>query len=504
MGTTSPDSNGAVRRLLLVVATNCGESERNILRAIDECGEFALSVARIKVPVEQTPQSLVERAYRALDSRVFGGRRDDSSAVVSEVDASELPALATGLGVFAVVDLTGTLRSDPGYRSIPLLALWFEGGAASQLAEAVRHRLGTHHGTVQVSVTAQSSGPAHTLFSGTCFIDHRSLARSVGLVARKVPMVLQAALARHGRPDELSTAPREPPPPMLSPLVLIRRLAASILHRLLRRDQWGMLVYRDQPRARLHQPWATVMPDASAFWADPFLVPHAGGVGLFFEELPFVSGKGRISFVAIDGDGRPGQPVVVLDKPWHLSYPFQFEWHGRRYMIPESSANETVDLYECTEFPQHWRFVRTLIEGRRLADATIVNWQGRLWMFSAHGHPGASNYDELHIYSADDLQGPWQPHALNPVKIDAGSARPAGAMWVENGRIVRPTQDCRNRYGDGVAFQEVLVLDDGRFEERPLDRLAPRGTSAGAAVHTFNEMTEFTVIDAAGSVWRRW
>ena len=504
MGLRSPNSNGDVRRLLLVVATSCGDSERDILRAVEECGDFELSVATIGVPAERIALSLAERAYRALDRRVFGGQQADRLISAPEVEASGLAAIVANLDPCAVVDLTGTLRGDLGFLSVPLLSLWFESEPASHLVQAVRRRLGAHRGTVQVSVRTQASNAVRTLFSGACFIDHRSLARSIDLVARKVPMLLQAGFTRCGRPDQMSTSLSQAPPPMLGPLRLIWRLAVSIAQRLLWRDQWGMLVYRDQPRARLHQPWASVMPDASAFWADPFLVPHAGGAGLFFEELPFATGKGRISFVPIDGEGRPGPLVVVLDKPWHLSYPFQFESDGRRYMIPESSANETVDLYECTEFPQQWRFVQTLIGGRRLADATIVSWQGRLWMFAAHGHPGASNYDELHIYSADNLQGPWRPHVQNPVKIDAGSARPAGAMWVENGRIVRPTQDCRNRYGDGVAFQEVVALDDSRFEERPLDRLAPRGTSEGAAVHTFNEMTGFTVIDAARSAWRRW
>ena len=75
-------------------------------------------------------------------------------------------------------------------------------------------------------------------------------------------------------------------------------------------------------------------------------------------------------------------------------------------------------------------------------------------------------------------------------------------MWVENERIVRPTQDCRDRYGDGIEFQEVVLLDEGRFEERPLGRLRPEGAKPGAAVHTFNEMAGFTVIDAAGSARR--
>lgn len=444
--------------------------------------------------------SPVERIYRALDRWVFGAQ--PTPTATPQFEDGDLAAIAASFEPCAVVDLTGTLDGNHGLDTIPLLTLWFEGEAANNLVQAIRRRLGVHNGTVHVRVTTQLSGATQTLFSGDCFIDHRSLARSEGLLARKVSMILQAGIARL-RCTETSDRPRGAMPPMLGPLSMVWRLAASIVHRVLWREQWGMLVYRDQTRLRLQKPWASLKPDASAFWADPFLVPLADGVGVFFEELPFASGKGRISYVPVDGAGKPGQPVVVLDKPWHLSYPFQFEWMGRRYMIPESSANETVDLYECVEFPRNWRFVKTLVDGCRLADATVVSWRGRLWMFAAHGQRGASNYDELHVFWANDLQGPWQAHAQNPVKIDAGSARPAGAMWVENGRIIRPTQDCRNRYGDGIEFQEVVVLDEGRFEERPLGRLAPEGTRAGAAVHTFNEMRGFTVIDAAVSA-RRW
>ena len=501
--TCALDPNGAVRRLLLVVATSCSDSERNIIRALEESDAFALRVARIEAALQPATWSPLERIYRALDRRVFGGSPADASASGPEVDAIGLAAIVAAFEPCAVVDLTGTLRADPAWGSVPLLTLRFEGLAASHLVHAVRRRLGVRDGTVQVQVTTPESGATRTLFSGACFIDHRSLARSSILVARKVPMILQAGLARRAGPDGPSESLREASSPTLGPLRLMCRLAASIAYRLLRRDQWGMLLYRGQERSHLQRPWASVMADASAFWADPFLVPHGDGVGVFCEELPFASNKGRISFVPIDGDGRPGPSVVVLDKPWHLSYPSQLEWKGRRFMIPESSANRTVDLYECIEFPQQWRFIKTLIAGPRLADATVVKWRGRLWMFAAHGELGASNYDELHLFWADELHGPWHAHAQNPVKIDAGSARPAGAMWVQNGRIFRPTQDCRNRYGDGVAFQEVVVLDEHRFEERLVERLTAGGTKAGASVHTFNEVQGFTVIDVAGSAWRR-
>ena len=265
---------------------------------------------------------------------------------------------------------------------------------------------------------------------------------------------------------------------------------------------WRILVYRDQVRDRVGAVWSSPSPDATAFWADPFVVPHADGVTVFFEDVPFATGKGRISLIDINHEGRASDPVVVLDKPWHLSYPFIFEWLGRRYMIPESSGNETLDLFECVDFPAQWSHVKTLIAGCRLADATVIHWQGRLWMFAAHAERDASIYDELHIFWADDLLGPWHAHELNPVKIDAGSARPAGAMFVDGDRLIRPTQDCRNRYGDGVVFQEVLVLDEQHFEERIIDRLTPGSATRGTCFHTYNAAGRFIVIDAAGSAWR--
>lgn len=279
-------------------------------------------------------------------------------------------------------------------------------------------------------------------------------------MAGKLPALLAAALNRRpgaGAPQSVQSGAQIPTG--LPTWRLLLRLAVTASRRLLVNDQWRILLYRDQTWCRLETPWVELMPDERRFWADPFVVPHADGVAVFFEELPFASGKGRISVVDVDRHGQASAPVVALDEPWHLSYPFIFERHGRRYMIPESLANETVDLYECIDFPAGWRWVKTLIRGERLADATLIEWNGRLWMFVAHGGVGTTAYDELHIYWAEDLLGPWTPHALNPVKIDAGSARPAGAMFLVDGHIVRPTQDCRNRYGDNVSFQQVTTLD---------------------------------------------
>ena len=56
-----------------------------------------------------------------------------------------------------------------------------------------------------------------------------------------------------------------------------------------------------------------------------------GGVAyVFCEEYPYATGKGVISVFALDDEGNPGSPRVVLERPHHLSYPFVFRARRRR------------------------------------------------------------------------------------------------------------------------------------------------------------------------------
>ncbi len=38
--------------------------------------------------------------------------------------------------------------------------------------------------------------------------------------------------------------------------------------------------------------------------------------------------KGHISVIRMDEQGVYSEPVKVLERPYHLSYPFVFEWEG--------------------------------------------------------------------------------------------------------------------------------------------------------------------------------
>ena len=79
----------------------------------------------------------------------------------------------------------------------------------------------------------------------------------------------------------------------------------------------------------------------------------------------------------------------------------------------------------------------------------------------------------LYAHYAGELAGPWAPHALNPLKWDLSSARPAGRVFAVGGRLYRPAQDCSETYGGATVIMEILELTPSRFRETPALRLEP-------------------------------
>ena len=146
--------------------------------------------------------------------------------------------------------------------------------------------------------------------------------------------------------------------------------------------------------------------------------------------------RGSISHVSISRDGIISDPETVLDPGVHASYPFLVEHDGATFMLPETSAaaGELV-LYEAVSFPLQWRRAATLLPGIRAVDASVIEHDGLWWMFA--GIDGSGQNQNLYVWHARDLTGPWTPHKANPVKTDARSARPGGTAIHIRGAAVQ-------------------------------------------------------------------
>src|SRR5204862_3507905 len=105
-------------------------------------------------------------------------------------------------------------------------------------------------------------------------------------------------------------------------------------------------------------------------------------------------------------------------------------------------------------------------------------------------------HGNLHLWYADDLEGPWQAHAVNPVKVDVRSSRPAGTPFYHEGILYRPAQNCSITYGGSTIVNRVSCLTPTQFKEEPVRELRhdPDGEYR-YGFHTLAAGDGFTVID---------
>lgn len=263
-------------------------------------------------------------------------------------------------------------------------------------------------------------------------------------------------------------------------------------------DQWTVLVAPNLDYKSLDwKDFKSLLPPIDRFWADPFIWVHENTYYVFIEELLYSTDRGRIVCLTLDEKLNILSNQVVLERPYHLSYPFLFEYAGQLYMIPETGENYAIEVYRCTRFPDQWEFEKTLIANVYAVDATLVQTHGKWWLFANIRSEEGSTWDTLHLYYADEpLSDQWQPHPLNPIVKDVRSARPAGHLFFENNNLIRPSQDCSVRYGYATNFNRITVLTETDYAETRLQSFKPPLKSPILATHTFNATTGLTVIDA--------
>lgn len=276
--------------------------------------------------------------------------------------------------------------------------------------------------------------------------------------------------------------------------IAMRYLAAKVDHRLYFK-QW-FLAYKiggdaDALDGSLYK-FKRLIPPKDRFWADPFALKKDGRYYIFFEELLYRTNKGHLSVMEVDKKGIVDGPHKILERPHHLSYPFVFSWNGQLYMVPESGRARVVELYRCTAFPGQWELDRVLLTGVHAVDTTLAEIDGRWWMFTSIQVEGSKQLYELHLYHAESPLGPWEPHMRNPVRPDAHSSRPAGAIVKRNGVYYRPAQ---KGPGDGMFIHKIERLDDEAYAETEVCRILPDWAEDLSGTHTLNSSGGLTVID---------
>jgi hypothetical protein len=332
----------------------------------------------------------------------------------------------------------------------------------------------------------------------------QQLARTAHWPAQVCVDIGNAVTHRFASPPRRSAAPVRAAPNRRQRLNCRWRIAVRTVRiafrSLFRHDQWNI--------GRLERPIASFLEDRvgrdakwlsesprSEFKADPFGVWRDGRLTVLYEHFSYRDDRGFIA--ALDPEAEKTRATVVIgpQPAVHLSYPYLIETDGRLLCIPESSAAAEVGLYELEKFPDRWIKKVDLLRGPKIVDATPFRHEGLWWLAGSEpGDKGATS--ELHLWYAQALEGPWQAHAGNPVKMDIRSARSGGTPFYHGNALYRPAQDCSRTYGGRLTINKIVILTPTAFEEVPVTTVVP--DPAGpypAGLHTLSQAGDITLID---------
>ncbi len=234
------------------------------------------------------------------------------------------------------------------------------------------------------------------------------------------------------------------------------------------------------------------------FFADPFLWKRDDYFYyILCEEYLFFEEKGKITLLKVDKKHLElAERVVLIEEDTHLSFPFCEE--NGNYIIPESVLSGQCVKYFMS---RNGRSIekKEIIFPEGLIDTIFYKDEcGMQWMLTAKKNIPSS---ELYIYYK--CGGNYQPVKHNPAVSDNRITRSAGRMFTVNGRIYRPVQDCKGRYGrqtkileiirldkNGIDFKEVKTLNS--FENPPFDE----------TMHTFNVYDKVIIVDGSRDILR--
>lgn len=275
--------------------------------------------------------------------------------------------------------------------------------------------------------------------------------------------------------------------------------------RLIRKNQWFLGIQASRPTGDLMGPkWDIIYPPRDRFYADPFLFSHVGRKFIFFEEYSYQTRHGSIACLEIDERGNYSKPATVLDRDYHLSYPFVFEWGSDIFMMPESCESHAVELYRAVDFPGKWELHKVLLADVVAVDPTLLQHEGKFWLFvNMAATEGVPLNDELFLFHSDSPLGPWLPHAQNPIVSDVCSSRPAGRIFERDGQLIRPSQDCSLRYGHAIKLNRIDVLTETEYRECEIGEISPAWIRGNLATHCVSRDQGLQVMDGCRSIGSR-
>ncbi|MGV3597233.1 MAG: glucosamine inositolphosphorylceramide transferase family protein [Bacteroidota bacterium] len=234
-------------------------------------------------------------------------------------------------------------------------------------------------------------------------------------------------------------------------------------------------------------------PQSLTYRADPFVLTEPGREVFLYEKFDYHTHKGHIEAIEhYPLTNTYTQEKIIIQPGIHHSYPFAFEYNETRYCLPENFEANNAVLYFMNN-NNDLKKVSVVLDGIPAVDPTLVYHDDTFWLFFTlkNALPNA----QLFIYHSATIDGPYEPHILNPVKTDISSARPAGNFFRYKGDLIRPSQNCTHTYGGSLVLNRVIKLSKTDYVEEKLTEVMPFDEEYNKGLHHLSVAGNVLAVD---------
>ena len=222
----------------------------------------------------------------------------------------------------------------------------------------------------------------------------------------------------------------------------------------------------------------------------PFGWHHQGQLHVVYRRTEGSGSPSAIARIRPKPEGTLKRSRMLLEGEEPYSYPCVVEHADEILMVPEQCALGRVDLYRFDEATSELVLLRTLLD-LPLASPTLFRYQGTWWLMGTSAGRADS---ELLAFHASTLEGPFMPHAMNPLKTDVHSARPGGTPFMVRNHLWRPVQDLGGEH-PRVRINRIVALTPELFAEEESPVLKAMAGAWCGGMRTLSQVGAITLVD---------
>ncbi len=232
-----------------------------------------------------------------------------------------------------------------------------------------------------------------------------------------------------------------------------------------------------------------IIENPNGYWlADTLVYETNNNNYLFVEAYEKNKSIGRLAVLSYFND-KFDNFKIILEKDYHLSYPYVFSYKGKYYLIPESSANNTIDLYIATSFPDKWKFLCNLAIGKFVDTSVIQINENDFMMYT---------YD---LIKKQSIEGILNMESLK-IKFNKftndykNCLRNGGRIYYIKDKICIPFQNNKNFYGQSL---KIIDKESNKIIKEIIpENIKNKDNIHFKRLHTYSKTSKFEAIDVSG------